>query len=120
MRKFTTYIKEAEEYTNLQKELTEMIKASLNSNDAEVFNKFLSAYKENPEGNQIEGLINSADVYDFYLKYQDDIDNVLYENKFFEETPISLNVMSLYEYVVEGTKKAIILVINKINYVQFM
>lgn len=117
MRKFTIYIKESEEYSSLQNELREMIKASLNSSDVDVFNEFLGAYKEDPENNQIEGLINSADIYDFYLKYQDDIDAVLFESKFFEEAPITANISSLYDYVVEGTKKAITIVINSMNLV---
>jgi len=115
MRKFTIYLKEAEEAkidSNLKDELTEMIKKSLNTSDNKTIEDFISAYKKDSERNQIEGLINDADVYDFYLKYMDEIDNILSDNNYYDESPRELNVFSLYKYVVIGTKKAVDYIIN--------
>ena len=48
MRKFSIYLKEAEEVkidTKLHDELLEMIKKSLNTNDAKTVHDFIEAYK---------------------------------------------------------------------------
>ena len=95
MRKFTVYLKEAEEIqvdTNLKDELTDMIKKSLNTSDSKTVEDFIAAYKKDSEKNQIEGLINNADIYDFYLKYDEDIDEILTKKKRKKEK--ELNVIS--------------------------
>ncbi len=118
MRKFTLYLKEAEEVqidTNLKDELTDMIKKSLNTSDSKTVEDFISAYKKDSEKNQIEGLINNADIYDFYLKYDEDIDEILTKNNFYDKSPKELNVFSLYDYIIVGTKKAVNLLINSLN-----
>lgn len=118
MRKFSIYLKEAEEVkidTKLHDELLEMIKKSLNTNDAKTVNDFIGAYKLDSEKNQIEGLINDADVYDFYLKFMDEIDEILSKANFFEKTPKELNAFSLYNYIVKGTKEAVKLIIDNLK-----
>jgi len=118
MRKFSIYLKEAEEVkidTKLHDELLEMIKKSLNTNDAKTVNDFIEAYKLDSEKNQIEGLINDADVYDFYLKFMDEIDEILSKANFFEKTPKELNAFSLYNYIVKGTKEAVKLIIDNLK-----
>lgn len=118
MRKFTVYLKEAEEVqveTNLKDELTDMIKKSLNTSDSKTVEDFISAYKKDSEKNQIEGLINNADIYDFYLKYDEDIDEILTKNNFYDKSPKELNVFSLYDYIIVGTKEAVNYIINSFN-----
>ena len=56
---------------------------------------------------KIEGLINDSDVYDFYLKYTDDIDVILNDITFFDESPSNQNVFGLYNYLVLGTNESI-------------
>jgi regulator of replication initiation timing len=63
---------------------------------------------------QIEGLINDSDVYDFYLKYRNDIDELLSKIKFYDEVPSEITSFSLYDYVIKGTKKAISEIITMI------
>jgi len=118
MRKFTVYLKEAEEVqvdTNLKDELTDMIKKSLNTSDSKTVENFIAAYKKDSEKNQIEGLINNADIYDFYLKYDEDIDEILTKNNFYDKSPKELNVFSLYDYIIAGTKEAVNLLINSFD-----
>jgi hypothetical protein len=118
MRKFTVYLKEAEEVqvdTNLKDELTDMIKKSLNTSDSKTVENFIDAYKKDSEKNQIEGLINNADIYDFYLKYDEDIDEILTKNNFYDKSPKELNVFSLYDYIIAGTKEAVNLLINSFD-----
>lgn len=115
MKKFTLYLKEAEQVqidTDFKNELMEMIKKSLNSSDEKTVEGFIEAYKKDKEKNQIEGLINAADIYDFYLKHDEDIDEILTKNNFYDKAPKDLNVFSLYDYIIAGTKEAVDFAIN--------
>ena len=95
-------------YTELKDELTEMIKASLNTEDDKTFEDFIDAYNKNPEETQIEGLINDSDIYEFYLKWRNDIDEILNDIKFFDESPSESSTFGLYDYLIKGTERAIV------------
>jgi hypothetical protein len=115
MKKFTIYLKEAEEPKidiEFKDELKDMIRKSLNTNDSKTIEDFIAAYKTDSENNVIEGLSIEADIYDFYLKYGEQIDEILADSDFFEKTPDSMNVYSLYDFIIAGTKKAVKLTLN--------
>jgi hypothetical protein len=84
-----------------------MIEKSLKTSDSKTFDDFVSAFIKNPDDTQIEGLINDSDVYEFYLKYRNDIDELLSKIKFYDDIPSEMSSFSLYDYVIKGTKKAI-------------
>lgn len=116
MRKFTIYLKENENSdSNLNTEIRDMVQNSLKTSDSKTVEDFIKAYNTDPESNQIEGLINKADIYDFYLKYMEDIDEILFKNDFYNKSATELNIHSLYDYVIEGTKKAVNFSINGSN-----
>jgi hypothetical protein len=118
MKKFTVYLKEAEEPkidTEFKDELKDMISKSLNTSDSKTIEDFITAYKTDSERNQIEGLINDSDIYDFYLKYGEEIDEILSNSDFFEKTPDSMNVYSLYDYIIAGAKEAVKLTLNGVS-----
>ena len=94
-------------YSDSKEELTEMIKKSLNSEDSEVVSEFIKSFIKSPEDNKIEGLINDSDIYEFYLKWRNDIDDILSDINFFDEVPSELKVYSLYDYIIKGTNKAV-------------
>ena len=109
MRKFTTLIKEADDaskYTEVTDEVKKMIEKTIEKSGGE-FKSFLDSFIKNPEDVKIEGLINDSDIYDFYLKYRNQIDEVLNTIKFYGETPESINVFGLYDFIIKGTQKAI-------------
>lgn len=95
------------ENKDLKESIIEKIIKSLNTDDKKVFDDFVSAYIKDSEKNQIEGLINDSDLYEFYLSNRNDIDALLSKSNFYEEIPSEMNSFSLYDYVVKGTKKAI-------------
>ena len=95
------------ENKDLKESIIEKIIKSLNTDDKKVFDDFVSAYIKDSEKNQIEGLINDSDLYEFYLSNRNDIDALLSKINFYEEIPSEMNSFSLYDYVVKGTKKAI-------------
>ena len=108
---FDKFINEQQEseqiYKDVVSELKEMIEKSLKTSDSNTQEDFIKAYLRDPEKNQIEGLINDSDVYEFYLKYRNEIDQKLSEIKFYEDKPSEMDSFSLYDYLVKGTKKAI-------------
>lgn len=109
MRKFTTLIKEADDaskYTEVTDEVKKMIEKTIEKSGGE-FKSFVESFVKNPEDVKIEGLINDSDIYDFYLKYRNQIDEVLNTVKFYGETPESINVFGLYDFIIKGTQKAI-------------
>ena len=115
MKKFTIYLKESSEDSqsrDIKQEIRDMIRKSINTSDTKTVNDFIAAYKKDSDANQIEGLINSADIYDFYLKYMDQVDEILSNNDYFKKSPDESNVYSLYDYVVIGTKEAVNYIIN--------
>lgn len=102
-------------YSDIKSEISDMIKSSLKSEDSNVYKEFIEAYKKSPEDNQIEGLINDSDIYEFYLKWRNDIDDILSSINYYDEIPSENKVYSLYDYIISGTKKSIIEVINMIS-----
>jgi hypothetical protein len=100
---------------DISNDLIQMIEKSLNSSDSDTKEEFISAYLRDQEKNQIEGLINDSDVYEFYLKFRNTIDEILSKENFFEEKPSDLESFSLYDYLITGTKKAIIKVLEMLN-----
>lgn len=109
MRKFTTLIKEADDaskYTEVTDAIKEMIENTIKKSGGE-FKTFVESLIKNPKDVKIEGLINDSDIYDFYLKYRNQIDEVLNSVKFYGETPESLNVFGLYDFIIVGTQRAV-------------
>ena len=118
MKRITTfegfsYIREAEEaapdsskYTELREEIKSMIEKTVEKGGGE-YSSFVDKFVKKPEDVKIEGLINDSDLYDFYLKYRNDIDELLNDQKFFGSSPSSVNSMGLYDYLIKGTQKAV-------------
>jgi hypothetical protein len=108
-------VKDTSMYTDLQDDLKEMIEKSLKTSDEKTLEDFIDAYLRDSEKTQIEGLINDSDIYEFYLKYRNNIDEILSEIKFYGEKPSDMDSFSLYDYIIVGTKKAIKEILNMLN-----
>jgi len=91
-----------------------MIEKTVENSGGEV-NQFIESFIKNPEDVKVDGFINDSDIYDFYLKWRNDIDEVLNDVKFFDNTPNSQNSFGLYEYVIKGTEKAFEEFVKKMN-----
>lgn len=93
-------------FTELKDEIKSKIESTIEKSGGE-YQQFISSYKKNPEDIKIEGLINDSDIYEFYLKFRNDIDEMLNDINFFDEVPTEINAFGLYEYVIKGTERAI-------------
>ena len=95
------------DFDDRKKEIQEYMKLldALEQSGGE-FSSFVDSFIKNPEDVKIEGFINDSDVYEFYLKWRNDIDEILNDIKFFGETPTEINAFGLYEYVIKGTENS--------------
>jgi hypothetical protein len=91
-------------YTSLKRGILDILDKTLNS-DATKLQGFMEDYID-PESNEIlEGFVEDADIFDFYLKYQADIDQILKDREYYNDPP---EVESLYDYVIDGTFDAVV------------
>ena len=108
------------EYNELKVEIVKMIEDSLKGATETVnmidIENFISDYiSSGKDANMIDGLIEDNDIFNFYLKHQSSIDELLNDSGYMGESPTTNNVFSLYDVVIDGTKEAILLILNKIN-----
>lgn len=106
---FYKFIKEdadSDKYEEVTSEIKTMIETTIENSGGE-YSDFIEKFIKEPEEVKIEGLINDTDIYDFYLKYRNQIDELLNDVKYFGYVPEELNVFGLYDYIIAGTKKSI-------------
>ena len=115
VKRYFQFIKEASEeiakadsskYTEIKDEIKSMIEKTIEKSGGE-FASFVEKFVKEPEDVKIEGLINDSDLYEFYLKFRNDIDELLNDIKFFGSAPSEANALGLYDYLIKGTQKAI-------------
>lgn len=94
-----------EPYSSLKRGILDLLDKTLrdNTNLVDVQN-LIHNYIEDPDKNIINGFVDDSEQFDFYLKYQGDIDAICSETDFFTKDH---NVFSLYKYVIEGTKHGV-------------
>lgn len=97
--------KDSSKYMDVIDEIKSMIESTIEKSGGE-FDSFVDSYIKNPEDIKVETFINDSDIYDFYLKFRNDIDEILNDIKFFSESPSDNNSFGLYEYTIKGTEKA--------------
>jgi hypothetical protein len=92
--------------TDLKDEVKSMIEKTIDKSGGE-FKSFVNKFIKTPEDVKIEGFINDSDIYEFYLKFRNDIDELLNNIKYFNEVPSESNTFGLYDYIINGTEKAV-------------
>lgn len=126
IKKYSQFIKEADEvetpetetqevakpqsdnkYTDLKEEVKSMIEKTIEKSGGD-FESFKDKFVKSPEDTKIEGFINDSDIYEFYLKFRNDIDELLNNVKYFDEVPSESNTFGLYDYIISGTERAVI------------
>jgi hypothetical protein len=100
---------------SLKKDILDAIESTINSYDIIELQNWIGGFEDGDSNTIIDSLTDASNLYDFYLKHQDDIDAVLGENKWFDNTMNALNLSSLYDVVVEGTRKGIELTVADIK-----
>jgi len=99
----------SENYSALKGGILELVENSV-QDTTELINvqNFISDYIKEPDSTNLNNFVEDNDIFDFYLKYQVDIDQLCVDNGYFDDIPKNKNVFSLYNFVIEGTKFAVI------------
>lgn len=108
----------SDENKDMKEEIIRMIQKSVNSDDENLFMQKIESIIKDPKESSIEGLIQDADIYEFYLKFRNEVDEVLSNNKFFEklqEFQKENNCISLYDLIVKGTLESVNYLVNQIK-----
>lgn len=126
IKKFNSYITESidvekledkvsEKYRDLYVDITELAIETIRETKTEGketladLKKLLSDYVAQGKGaSSIDGLIDDNDVFNFYIKHQSSIDEILNESGYMDKPPVENNVYGLYDIVIDGTQDAIL------------
>jgi len=100
-------------FVGMKEDVEKMIKDTIGE-DGDI-KDFVKKYVEAPERVEIEGLINDDQVHDFWLKYENEIDELLNKVKFFDESPNELNAIGTYKYIIVSTKRAVLEVVRMLS-----
>ena len=122
IKRYSEYIREAEETVKkkvsgpdeIKAAVKEKIESTIKKSGGE-YSAFVDKFAKDPESVQIEGLISDDQIYDFWLKHENDIDEFLNSVGFFEKSPVSMNVIGVYKYVVSSAREAINLVVGMLR-----
>ncbi len=110
IKKYNKFILESNENVeislDIKEEIKDLIEKTIEKTGGD-FNSFVDSFKKKSKDIKIHGLINDSDVFDFYLKWQNDIDPILNSIRFFDDSPNKIGASGLYQYLVKGTNKAI-------------
>lgn len=108
INKFSTLLEKLDESEKeITREIKSMIEKTIETSGGE-YRSFIKSYLKDPESVKINGLINDSDIYEFYLKYRNQIDKNLNDIKFYDEIPSELNVNGLYDYIIKGSMRSVL------------
>ena len=98
-----------EQYISLKRGILDLLDLSINDT-TELVNvqNFIRDYVNNPEPGKLQDFVEDGDIFNFYLKYQSDFDDICNDNGWFDESPKSKNIFSLYDNILEGAKFGVI------------
>ena len=100
---------------SLKKDVLDAIEETMNSSDLIELQNWIGDFENGDSNTIIDSLTDASNLYDFYLKHQDDIDSILGENNWFDNKMNALNLSSLYDVLVEGSRKGIELTVAEIK-----
>lgn len=118
LKKYTQFTNESLENKELEEKISdkfkdikidflEILSKTIDSEDINSVKEFLQEYTKDNSTSNIEGLVNDSDINEFYIKYGNDIDEILEGDDKLKESPSDIDSFSLYDYVVKQTKTAL-------------
>lgn len=97
-----------EKYNALKKGILDLLETSIKNPEVLVnVQNFIDGYTKDTEAQVIEGFVEAGDIFNFYLKYQVEIDELCKDYDYFSKSAKDLEVFSLYDFVIVGTKYAV-------------
>jgi hypothetical protein len=117
IKKYFEYIKEdknSDKYQELKDKVISLIQDTVDEEKQyDSVEDFVDSYVKKGDV-EIRGLIKQDDLYQFYLDWRNDIDEILNNINFFDEIPSKMNSIGLYDYIITGVKKSVKEVIKMI------
>lgn len=98
-------------YTSLKRGILELLDKQLDGDITKV-QDFIERYVSEDSEEVLEGFIEDAQIFEFYLKYQNDVDQILKDNDYYDN---DVEVESLYDYVIEGTFEAVVIAMEEMR-----
>lgn len=108
--KFTKLVENAEIKADKYGDILEDLKSYIDKTVENIggdYDTFVSNYINSEDDFKIEGLINDSDVFDFYVKWRNEVDELLNEIKHFDKSPNDNNIYGCYDFIVVSTNIAI-------------
>jgi len=93
----------------------DLLEKSLENKELIDLQNFIKAYLEGDGNAYIQGLSNDSELFEFYAKYQVELDELLVKDNYFQKSPKELNVSSVYDYVTRASKRALELLLANIQ-----
>ena len=119
IKRYKQFINESQEaldssgFEEIMEDIRKMIEDTIKKSGSTINIKdYAKKYLKSPADSEIEGLINDDQIYDFWLKYENEIDELLNKLKFFSESPDELNSLGTYKYIIVSTKRAILEIVR--------
>ena len=118
IKKYFEYIKESQEdgkYQELKDKVVSLIQDTIDEEKQyDSVEEFVDSYMKKDDV-EIRGLIKQDDLYQFYLDWRNDIDEILNNINFFDEVPSKMNSIGLYDYIIAGVKRVVKEVVKMIQ-----
>ena len=111
IKRYLSFVNESQDsvesaaFEGIRGDVEKMIKDTVK--DAVDVKEFAQKYLKEPGQVEIEGLINDDQVYEFWQKYENEIDEILNKIGFFSESPDEVNALGTYKYIIASTKAAV-------------
>jgi len=95
-------------FDSLKSGVLELIEKSVKDTSQMIeIQNFIDKYLSDPESQVLVDFIEDNDIFNFYLKYQSDIDKIASENGYFDNVPKNNNISSAYDFVLKCAKFAV-------------
>lgn len=97
-----------DKYRGLKTGILEMIDNTIDTDELVDAQNFMSEYIKNPESGKLNEFVENNEIFNFYLKYQADIDEICNDKNYFNNSMSQRSLFSLYDVIMDGTKFAVI------------
>jgi len=105
----------SKDYYGAKKYVLDLLDKSLNSSELLDLQNFIKSFLEDKSDAYITGLNDDSELFEFYVKYQVELDELLSKEDFFAIEPKKMSIFSVYDYVVEASEKSLKLLLKNIQ-----
>jgi len=98
----------SEDYKSLKRGILNLLDNSV-ENPEELVNvqNFINDYIEDTEKVTLVGLVDDAEIFTFWEKYKEQIDEICTDKGYFDSSPKENDVFSVYSFMIKATKFAV-------------